>query len=515
MLRHLKRQFFSRPLWALVLFSSVLVSGCKDGFDEYWDKGKPKGGYLYNKLKDNPEFSIFVEGLERTQIDQFVNKGGLYTVFAPTNEAFKSFFTERGYTSIADVPTDQLFSILSFHIVNNMWYYYDLKARYNSDAKSELYLTRNKKFVKIDVLTENTLKINGVSVINSLRDIDADNGVIHGIGQVLVPLPNLEQVLQNDQEFAESTFYKLMQLTADSAYDSRNSYDRDRDGRIDSVFFKTYPLLTDVNTSLEYRANNEVSNQGGDPVYTTVLLPSNAALNAYLAPALARVGNDIKLLSPSYAEGVLESYFLTGRNILASELIARPVVLRTVNSETVPALPDSRFTRKNVEASNGIVHVINITFPESDRLKSAIGKAMTDPELSMFMAALQQAGVMGTWALSSKDGTFFAPTNAAFIEAGIDVKRRLLNGAQLTSTQFTALIRHHLINSNLNQAALTGTKDSDLGNTQQLVFSTSNGVTTVRSQGGIVATVQFPAVSIGPSSKGYVYKVNKVLLPFM
>ncbi|MEJ6982219.1 fasciclin domain-containing protein [Pedobacter sp. P351] len=514
MLRYLKRRFFSSPLWAVVLFSSVLLYGCKDGFDDYWDNGKPKGGYLYNKLKDNPEFSIFVEGLERTQIDQFVNKGGLYTVFAPTNEAFQNFFTTRGYTSISDVPPDELFEILSFHIVNNMWYYYDLKARYNSDAKSELYLTRNKKFVKIDVLTENTLKINDVAVINTLRDIDADNGVIHGIGQVLVPLPNLEQVLQKDPEFVNSTFYQLMQLTADSAYDSRNSFDRNRDGRIDSVFFKTYPFLSEVNTSLEYRANNAVSNQGGDPVYTTVLIPSNAVLNPFLAPALARVGNDITLLSPSYAEAVLESYFLSERKISAAELTARPVVLRTVNSEILPALPDSRFIRKNVEASNGIVHLINIIFPESDRLKSAVGKAMTDPDLSMFMAALQRAGVMGQWALTSKDGTFFAPTNAAFEAAGLDVEKRVLNGAQLTATQFNTIVRHHLINSNLNQAALTGTRDSDLGNTQQLVFATSNGATTVRSQGGVVATVQIPALIVGPASKGYVYKVDKVLLPF-
>jgi uncharacterized surface protein with fasciclin (FAS1) repeats len=120
---------------------------------------------------------------------------------------------------------------------------------------------------------------------------------------------------------------------------------------------------------------------------------------------------------------------------------------------------------------------------------------------------------MNTLATTTRTGTYFAPTNAAFLEIGLDVKKKTLNGALLTAIQFSNLVRHHIVNENLAQAGLTGTKNTDLGGTQTLFFS--NGGTTVTSAAGVVATITQPAVGIGPGTPavGYVYKVNKVLLP--
>jgi uncharacterized surface protein with fasciclin (FAS1) repeats len=502
------------PLFPLLLlFFSI---SCKKGFKDYYSDTSPKGGFLYNKIKSEPNFTTFTKGLERADLVQFIGQGGLYTVFAPTDEAFSKFLSNNGYASIDDVPIDKLFKILSFHIVNNMWYYYDLKVRF-ATYQQRLYLTRNKKFVNIDVTVADMIKINGIPVINDLRDIDAENGVIHGIGEVLIPLPNLEEALQADPQLATSTFYRLMQLTADSAFDRFNSYDKDRDGRMDSVFYKTYPLLSNVYTSIEYRQNTTPANQGGDPLSTTFLIPSNQVLDAFIAPAIARIGNSVEdkiaALSPSYAEAVLESYFIGDTVVTAKELITRPRVLRSVNSELIPALPDNLFLRKDIPASNGTIQVINTTFPTSPALKSAMGQAMLDPELSTFMAAVQAAGLMGSLATTTRTGTYLAPTNAAFTEIGLDVKKRTLNGALLTTTQFSNIVRHHIINENLATAGLTGTKNSDLGSTQPLVFTNSGA--TVTSAGGVVATVVQPEVSKGPGTPpvGYVYKVNKVLLP--
>ncbi|HEX6430931.1 MAG TPA: fasciclin domain-containing protein [Niastella sp.] len=505
------------PVRLFPLFLLFFTISCKKGFDKYYDDESPKGGFLYDKIKADPAFSIFTKGLERADLVQFIGKGGLYTVFAPTDEAFTKFLNSSGYASIDEVPVDRLFKILSFHIVNNMWYYYDLKARF-ATYQQKLYLTRNKKFVNIDVTATDIIKINGVAVINELRDIDAENGVIHGIGEVLVPLPNLEEALQGDPELKNSTFYRLMQLTADSAYDRFNSYDRDRDGRMDSIFYKTYPLLSNVYTSIEYRLNTTPANQGGDPLFTTFLIPSNQVLDAFIAPALARIDNSITdkiaALSPSYAEAVLESYFISDTIVTSKELISRTRTLRSVNNEIIPATPDNQFIRKDLVTSNGTIQIINTTFPVPPALKSAIGQAMLDPELSTFMAAIQAVGLMGSLSLPTRTGTFFAPTNAAFQEIGLDVKKRTLNGALLTATQFTNLVRHHIINENLaNAAALTGTKNSDLGNTQQLFLSNSG--TTVTSAAGVVATITQPEISKGPGTPavGFVYKVNKVLIP--
>jgi uncharacterized surface protein with fasciclin (FAS1) repeats len=248
-----------------------------------------------------------------------------------------------------------------------------------------------------------------------------------------------------------------------------------------------------------------------------LLIPSNQVLDAVIAPALARIDNSvtdkIAALSPSYAEALLESYFVGDTVVTSKELINRTRVIRSVNGQVVPALADNQFIRKDLIASNGTIHILNTMFPVSPSSLSALGQAMTDPELTTFMAAIQGASLMGTLATVTRTGTYFAPTNAAFEEIGLDVKKKTLNGALLTATQFSNIVRHHIINENLATTGLVGAKNSDLGSTQQLVFSNSGK--TVTSANGVVATVTQPEISKGPGSPavGYVYKVNKVLLP--
>lgn len=509
------RNLLPRPaVWCIsiiTLFLSVSLSSCKKGFDEYWKRSESKGALLYSKIKENSQFSTFAQALERADLVKYIDAGGLYTVFAPTNEAFNKYLTKAGYASINDVPIDQLFGILSFHIVNNMWYYYDLKVRFNGPYKQKLYLTRNKKFVNIDVTTPDVIKVNGIAVLNELRDIDANNGVIHGLSEVLVPLPNLEQLMQSDPELAGSSFYKLMQLTADKQYDRFNSFDSDRDGNIDSVFYKVYPFIDGANMSIEFKQNQNVDSQGGDPVFTTILVPSNEVFDPYLAPVLARFGGKIENLSPSYAEAVLENYFYSDTTMLSATIMARTTQPRSVNGMPMVSTllkNTNDFVRRDIMASNGVIHVIRTVFAESDRQKSAIGLAMKDPDLTMFMAAVQKAGLMTNYASLTKAATYLAPGNAAFVAAHVDIPKLTVNGAVYTATRFSDFVKTHVIPSNRIQSTLTGTIATEASN-QSLVF-TNNGMM-VTGPMGDVGNIFYPAVAVGPSSTGYVYKVDKVL----
>ncbi len=504
------QKFLKGTAFLLFFLIYVSFSGCKDGYDDYWPKNNPKTGFVYTKIKADPNFSIFAAGLERADLVRFVNTAGLYTVFAPTNEAFQKYFTAKGYNSIKDVPINDLFVILSYHITNNMWYYYDFKTRFNT-AQKTVYLTRGNKFITIDV-TGNAFNVNGIPIVRNLQDIDAENGVIHGINEMLIPMPTLEQVLVDDTELVNSTFYKLMQVLAGKQYDRFNSYDMDADGRIDSVFYKTYPLLQNIQTAIEYATNTAPESQGGDPVLTTILIPSNATLNTVIAPVLVNFGNDIKNLPRTYVEAVLESYFIEDKKIAATELISRPTVLKSINNETVPALPADVFLRKDLAASNGMIHMINIAFPASDRLKSVIGTIMSNPDLSDFVEALQQADLLATYAPTTKVATFFAPSNAAFAAAGLDVRKKTLNGVVLTAAQFINIMRHHIIATNLARTALTGSKVTDYA-TNSVVFTTTNNVISVKSSGGISAIVGDEYRGATGVTNGYLYKIDAVLLP--
>lgn len=502
----------------LLLLVFVLGTGCKKGFKDYYSNTGASSKALYDKLKLDSNFSIFAQGLENVGLVQYINSGGLYTIFAPTNNAFKQYFATRGYGSIDAVPKDTLFKILNFHIVNNLWYYYTLQQRYTSYSQV-LYLTRGKKFVTIDVSATDTLKINGVPVIKSLRDISADNGVIHGIGAVLQPLNNVEQVLQMNPQLAGTTFYKLMQVLADSSYDRFNSYDKNGDGRIDSAFYRTYPLLGTVYTSIEFRQNTTTTDQGGDPVFTTILIPIDDSLNAFIAPALAKIDpgvtNKIAALSPTYVQAAIGSYFLydTLSVYSSSKFINKPAGVNyyATNGELVPTLTAGQFVKPDIGASNGVIHIINRNFPQSDRLKSALGQASMDTSLYTFMAALQNAGLMTANEMSSTVATFFAPTNAAFRAAGFDVKKMTLNGVVLTSSQFQNILKNHIISQNLaTSASLTGSIATSFGNGNTLTFSNSGTIATTNT--GVVANVTLPYAAKGPAN-GYVYKVDQILIP--
>jgi len=506
-----KRKFFACYAYVLLLLAAILLNGCNKGYDNYWPKENPKSGFIYDKVKNDANFSTFAAGLERAGLVNFVNVSGLYTVFAPTNEAFQKFFQAKGYTSINDVPVTDLFAILSYHIANNMWYYYDFRTRFTTTQKVT-YITRNNKFLSIDVSAANIFTVNGVPTINNLRDIDAENGVIHGIGEVLTPLPNAEQVLSGDPELANSTFYKLMQNLSGRQYDRFNSYDVDRDGKIDSVFYRIYPLLQNVNTSIEYVTNTAPESQGGDPVFTTFLIPSDAVLNAILNPILPGFGNDLKKLPRLYVEALLESYFIKDRKIPSAELIARPTPLNSINDETVPALAADRFIRKDIGASNGVIHTLNTLFPPSDRLKSAIGTIMTNPEFTDFVEAIQSASLTTAYANTTKAATLFAPTNAAFTAAGFDVRKKTLNGAQLTDAQFINIVKQHVISSNLAKSALTGSKTTDYAN-NPLVFTTAGNVVSVQSTNGVKVVVADEYRGATGVTNGYVFKVESVLMP--
>lgn len=506
-----KRTYVTRKTLLLPLLLAASLSGCKKGFDKYWPTDNPKTGFIYDKVKSDSSFTTFAAGLERAGLVKFVNVSGLYTVFAPTNDAFQKYFKSKGYSSVNDVPVNDLFSILSYHIATNMWYYYDFKKRFTT-AQSVDYITRNKKFLRVDVSTPNLFTVNGVPTIENLRDIDAENGVIHGIGELLIPLPNAEVVLSADPDLANSLFYKLMQNLAGKQYDRFNSYDIDRDGKIDSVFYKIYPLLQNVNTSIEYVSSTAPESQGGDPVFTTFLVPSDEILTEILAPVLPGFENDLKKLPRLYVEALLESYFIKDRKVMSEELVTRPDVLYAINDEPIPAISDDKFIRKDIGASNGVIHLLNTAFPISGRLKSAIGTIMTNPEFTDFVEAIQSASLTAAYTATTKAVTFLAPTNDAFQRAGLDVRKKTLNGAQLTDAQFINIVKQHVISSNLARNALTGSKNSDFAS-NPLVFSTANGIVSVKSGGSIITEVGAEYRGATGITNGYVYRVDNVLMP--
>lgn len=124
----------------------------------------------------NPDFSILVDAVKKAGLVDALSAEGPFTVFAPTNEAFKNLFSQLGVSGIKDLTAEQLTPILTYHVVSG--------KVMSTDLSSTMVGTLNKDHkLKVDI--SNGVKINDSNVV--VADIDGKNGVIHVIDEVLIP----------------------------------------------------------------------------------------------------------------------------------------------------------------------------------------------------------------------------------------------------------------------------------------------------------------------------------------
>lgn len=130
---------------------------------------------------NNPNFSILVQALVKADLASALQGDGPFTVFAPTNAAFQSLFTELGVTGIEQLSKEALTPILLYHVVSGKVTSGDLSTGYVNTLSTSFDTPMN-FFVNLS----GGVKLNG-NVNVTQADLDATNGVIHIIDKVLVP----------------------------------------------------------------------------------------------------------------------------------------------------------------------------------------------------------------------------------------------------------------------------------------------------------------------------------------
>lgn len=107
------------------LFISVLMltlfSCQKEEINKY-DRPEFLSGKLYTQIDMEEGLDSFAICLNKTGYDTIIDASGSFTVFAPTNEAFIDYFNGKDeYSSINDIPPDELDHLVKYHIVQNSW----------------------------------------------------------------------------------------------------------------------------------------------------------------------------------------------------------------------------------------------------------------------------------------------------------------------------------------------------------------------------------------------------------
>ncbi len=139
------------------------------------DDSKSTSSTVVEIAVSNPDFSILVEAVSKAGLVDALSAEGPFTVFAPTNDAFKSLFSQLGVSGVKDLTAEQLTPILTYHVVSG--------KVMSTDLSNTSVATLNGQKIKIDL--SSGVKINDSKVVAA--DIEGKNGVIHVIDSVLLP----------------------------------------------------------------------------------------------------------------------------------------------------------------------------------------------------------------------------------------------------------------------------------------------------------------------------------------
>jgi transforming growth factor-beta-induced protein len=150
---------------------------------------------------ENGNFTILLDALERTDLtDAVSDENANLTVFAPTDQAFADLLTELNLPDLdaveAALGTDGLKTVLLYHV---------LGAKVTSDMVSTGYVstlgtTADDDALSLYIKTGNDVMINDRATVGPF-DVMADNGVIHVLDKVILPM-TIYQLLEVNEEYS-------------------------------------------------------------------------------------------------------------------------------------------------------------------------------------------------------------------------------------------------------------------------------------------------------------------------
>ncbi len=139
-------------------------------------------GSIVVVASETPSLSTLVTALKAASLVDTLQGAGPFTVFAPTNAAFEALPEGTLATLLKPENVEQLKSILTYHVVSGAVLAQDLKDGQVITTVQGGTLTVSIMDGKV-YLTD----AKGNKVIVEKADVNADNGVVHVIGGVLLP----------------------------------------------------------------------------------------------------------------------------------------------------------------------------------------------------------------------------------------------------------------------------------------------------------------------------------------
>lgn len=125
----------------------------------------------------NKDFSTLVAAVKAADLAKVLGSDGPFTVFAPTNKAFKALPAGTVETLLKPENKDKLIGILKYHVV---------AGKVDSKAVVKLSEAKTVNGEKVSIKVKDGKVMVGKATVTK-ADIMCKNGVIHVIDTVLLP----------------------------------------------------------------------------------------------------------------------------------------------------------------------------------------------------------------------------------------------------------------------------------------------------------------------------------------
>ncbi|MEM7394078.1 MAG: fasciclin domain-containing protein, partial [Verrucomicrobiota bacterium] len=174
-------------------------------WDQWFGWEEPAPQTLFETLEGDPGFETLTTAIKAAGLEETLSGENEFTVFAPTDAAF-SRIPEADLKALLDDP-GALANLLRYHLVSG-----DVRSRDLETGQVES-VNGAELFVEVENWHwYREIEINQADVVRS--DIEASNGRIHGIDEVLspdyIPVPTLLALAADHEDF--TTLAELVEL---------------------------------------------------------------------------------------------------------------------------------------------------------------------------------------------------------------------------------------------------------------------------------------------------------------
>ena len=415
-------------------------------------------------------FTTLVAALQATGLDATLSDtSGSFTVFAPTDDAFALLGQETIDALLNDLDT--LTNILTYHVISGE---VDAAAAIASAGNLVEMVNGDKVGLSLD---GDNLLVNVATV--TITDIQADNGIIHVIDAVLMPLADRAEPTLNivDTAIAAGSFDTLVSVLQTTGLDA---------------------ALADESRSF------------------TVFAPTDEAFAMIDAETIAALLANPDVLTDILLQHVVEAEVLSttafSLNGQSAETLSGVAIPVSINSALNSLLfGGATVTVKDIYASNGVIHVIDMVVVADVELPapamSIVDVALANGNFTTLVAALQATGLDTVLDDPESNFTVFAPSDGAFALLG----QETINSLLADTAALTEILLYHVLPGAtvLQDGAVTIAQSVDsivtTANTQDVSLSFTDGTLYVNKSAVSLTDIT--------ADNGVIHVVDQVILP--